>query len=577
MCRRRVLGSKTSRVSEPDGPSLAMHEPMRSREHDATEHTAGETSMRASRGLLAALVLVGSLVAGVARAAPDAGLPPASMPVDRASPRAALGTFLTLGDRGDFASAAHVLDVRALDRDARPDRAQALAESLHDTLRRRGVLSTNAAATLVGTRTTIEVVPLARGELPIVLSRERLADGTSVWVFSRETVASIPLLAAQERPGPRSWSRELTPPAIRYASLAGLAGWQWVGLAVALLGALVVLVCARGLARRVVRRALPAGKLTEDRRDEEARVLSGRLAVLAAVAVALGLLDGIVTSGPAQWWLDRLGTVALVLAVGALVARVADAFLARIEAATLAESGWRARGVRTKILVFRRIAHVVGGTALAAAALVQFEPVRELGVSLLASAGLAGVVLGFAAQKTLGNLVAGLQLSLSQPLRIGDQVTIEGEFGTVEEITLSYVVVRIWDERRLVVPTSRLLEQPFRNHTRVGTEQVGEVRVKCDFETDVHALRAGLEHVVREHPLFDGRTFAVQVVDADERAMTLRVLVSARSPSELFDLRCDVRERTILMLRDTERSLPRTRFSPARLEEALVPDPRSAS
>jgi hypothetical protein len=106
---------------------------------------------------------------------------------------------------------------------------------------------------------------------------------------------------------------------------------------------------------------------------------------------------------------------------------------------------------------------------------------------------------------------------------------------------------------------------------------VGEVRVKCDFETDVHALRAGLEHVVREHPLFDGRTFAVQVVDADERAMTLRVLVSARSPSELFDLRCDVRERTILMLRDTERSLPRTRFSPARLEEALVPDPRSAS
>jgi hypothetical protein len=343
VCRRRVLGSKTSRVSEPDGPSLAMHEPMRSREHDATEHTAGETSMRASRGLLAALVLVGSLVAGVARAAPDAGLPPASMPVDsRLAARGARDLPHARRSRGTSPRAAHVLDVRALDRDARPDRAQALAESLHDTLRRRGVLSTNAAATLVGTRTTIEVVPLARGELPIVLSRERLADGTSVWVFSRETVASIPLLAAQERPGPRSWSRELTPPAIRYASLAGLAGWQWVGLAVALLGALVVLVCARGLARRVVRRALPAGKLTEDRRDEEARVLSGRLAVLAAVAVALGLLDGIVTSGPAQWWLDRLGTVALVLAVGALVARVADAFLARIEAATLAESGWRA-------------------------------------------------------------------------------------------------------------------------------------------------------------------------------------------------------------------------------------------
>jgi hypothetical protein len=365
---------------------------------------------RLRRALLPALVLLGSLVAGVAHAAPDAGLPPPSGPVDRASPRAALGTFLSLGDRGDFATAAHVLDVRALDRDARPERARVLAESLHDTLRRRGVLPTNAASTLAGTRTTIEVVPLSRGELPIVLSRERLADGTSVWVFSRETVAAIPLLSAVERPGPRSWARELTPPAIRYASLAGLAGWQWVGLSVALLGALIAFGCVRALSARVVRRGLPAGKLTDEGRDEEARLLASRLALAASVTVALALLDGIVTSGPAEWWLDRLGAVALVLAIGALVARVADAFLARIEARTLAESGWRSRGVRTKILVFRRIAHVVGGTALAAAALVQFEPVRELGVSLLASAGLAGVVLGFAAQKTLGNLVAGLQI-----------------------------------------------------------------------------------------------------------------------------------------------------------------------
>src|SRR5690606_17041989 len=155
------------------------------------------------------------------------------------------------------------------------------------------------------------------------------------------------------------------------------------------------------------------------------------------------------------------------------------------------------------------------------------DAVRQLGVSLLASAGVAGIVLGIAAQRTLGSAIAGIQLSFTQPLRVGDQVLVEQEFGTVEEINLSYVVVRLWDHRRLIMPMQRLLEEPFENWTRLGTDLIGTVLVPIDFGTPIARIRAEIERFVVQHPLFDGATFRVQVVDLSERTATLRVLVSA--------------------------------------------------
>jgi len=226
------------------------------------------------------------------------------------------------------------------------------------------------------------------------------------------------------------------------------------------------------------------------------------------------------------------------------------------------DRGWRARGVRTRALILRRVLHVVGITILVAVVLLQIDSVRELGVSLLASAGVLGIVIGLAAQRPIANLLAGLQLSFTQPLRVGDEVVIESQFGTVDEIHLSYVVLQLWDRRRLIVPMGKLLESPFENWTRLSSDLVGAVEVHVDFETPFDRVRREVEAHVREHPFFDGATLVVQVVDATDRTAKLRVLVSASDSSRLFDLRCAVREFLLSSLQRLEggRYLPRVRI-----------------
>jgi small-conductance mechanosensitive channel len=193
---------------------------------------------------------------------------------------------------------------------------------------------------------------------------------------------------------------------------------------------------------------------------------------------------------------------------------------------------------------------------------MQFEAMRSLGVSLLASAGVAGLVLGLAAQRTLGSVFAGIQLSITQPIRIGDEVVIEGEFGTIEEITLTYVVLRVWDERRLIVPMNRFFEQPFQNWTKVGSELHGTVMLYADYGFPVDLLRAELERLLTGNPRWDGRTQKVHVTDAKEKTLEVRVLVSAANAGKLFDLRAELREKLVTWLTALEggRYLPKTRI-----------------
>lgn len=492
----------------------------------------------------------------------NAGLPsPEATPL-RSTPREALSSFLELGDRGDFTSAAHLLDVRGIEPHEREELAPELAWQLHDVLRIRGVVGTDAPATTNDRRLTLTVISLPDADIPIVLSRERFTNGERGWAFSRDTVDAIPRLHARRTTSFRNWMQTLSPASIRYSSLLGLLGWQWGALITAFALAILAFFVARTVAQALVQRFTGRSTISATRASQDKKrtsITAARFALFVATLAFVIVSDIVVTTGVLAWWLHRVGTVALILAFGVFVARIFDVWLSRLEARAAAESGWRGRGARTKIVVFQRVAHIVWGTLLTAWALVQFEPVREIGVSLLASAGVAGVVIGFAAQRTLGNLIAGLQLSLTQPLRIGDIVTIEDEFGTIEEITLSYVVVRIWDERRLVVPTSRLLEQPFRNHSRVHTEQLGAVFLHADFGADVKALREAILAAVKEHELFDGRTSSVLVTDTDARSITLRVVVSARNPMDLFTLRCAIRERGIEILREHQASLPRVR------------------
>lgn len=214
------------------------------------------------------------------------------------------------------------------------------------------------------------------------------------------------------------------------------------------------------------------------------------------------------------------------------------------------EDNLKARKIHTQIRVIRRILVAVLMVVGISALLLSFEPVRQIGATLLASAGILGLIVGFAAQKTLGLVVAGLQVALAQPIRIDDVVVLEGEWGRIEEIGLTYVVVRIWDLRRLVVPVTYFIERPFQNWTRVSADILGSVTLHVDYHFPVPALRDRLRQILEESPLWDHNVCVLQVTEAGATTMELRALMSARNSGTLWDLRCEVREALIAFVRD---------------------------
>lgn len=215
------------------------------------------------------------------------------------------------------------------------------------------------------------------------------------------------------------------------------------------------------------------------------------------------------------------------------------------------------------------------------AGLMTFPDVRQIGASLIASAGLAGLVLGFAAKPVLGNIIAGLQIAMTQPIRIDDVLIVEGEWGRVEEITGAYVVVKIWDERRMVVPLQWFIEHPFQNWTRKSAHIIGTVFLWADYRMPVEPLRRELEGICRAAPEWDGTVCLLQVTEGGEHAMQLRALVSSQDSGLNWDLRCRVREGLIAFLqRDYPDALPRLRAemveSAASHQETGAADGKSA-
>jgi hypothetical protein len=189
-----------------------------------------------------------------------------------------------------------------------------------------------------------------------------------------------------------------------------------------------------------------------------------------------------------------------------------------------------------------------------------FEPVRQLGTSILASAGIAGIIIGFAAQRSIATLLAGLQIAVTQPIRLDDVVIVENEWGRIEDITLTYVTVRIWDERRLVVPIAYFIEQPFQNWTRTSADILGTVFLHVDYRAPLAAIRAELDRVLAESACWDGKVKVLQVTDAREHTLELRALASAADASLAWDLRCEIRERLITFLQTHHPDcLPRVR------------------
>lgn len=219
-----------------------------------------------------------------------------------------------------------------------------------------------------------------------------------------------------------------------------------------------------------------------------------------------------------------------------------------------------ARGIYTQVTVLRRVAHVVIAVFTLASMLMVFESVRQFGASILASAGIAGIVVGLAAQRSIGALLAGFQVALTQPIRVDDVVIVENEWGRVEEITLTYVVVRIWDLRRLVVPVTYFLEKPFQNWTRASADLLAPVFLYTDYTVPVDALRAELTRILERSAKWDRKVNVLQVTDSKERALEVRALASAADAGAAWDLRCEVREGLVHFLQQHHPdSLPRVR------------------
>jgi len=219
-----------------------------------------------------------------------------------------------------------------------------------------------------------------------------------------------------------------------------------------------------------------------------------------------------------------------------------------------------ARRIRTQAHLLQRIAVTIVIIIAAALILMKFPSIAHLGTSLLASAGLAGLAAGIAARPMLSNLIAGIQLALTEPIRIDDAVIVEGEFGNVEEITTTYVVVRIWDKRRMVLPLTYFIEHPFQNWTLSSSDLLGTVRLHVDYNVPVNEIRQELERIVEATPLWDRRVWNLQVTEATERSVELSAMVSAANAGQLGDLRVHVRERLLAFLQARyPQSLPRVR------------------
>jgi small-conductance mechanosensitive channel len=250
----------------------------------------------------------------------------------------------------------------------------------------------------------------------------------------------------------------------------------------------------------------------------------------------------------------RLLGLAMIASTTWLALQVAYAAtdVALVRLAEAADRPYRhSRRIRTQIMLLRRVATVMAVIIALGVMLFTFPRVRALGAGLLASAGVIGVIAGVAAQSTLGNLFAGLQLAFNSALRVDDVVVAEGEWGTVEELTLTYVVIRIWDERRLILPVSYFTENPFENWTRYGGEVLGTVLLRVDWSVPTERLRSELHERLSDERLWDGRVAELQVTDVLTNGIVeVRAVVSAGNASDLWDLRCAVREHFVSYIRE---------------------------
>jgi small-conductance mechanosensitive channel len=491
------------------------------------------------------------------------GAPPPT--VDRQTPLATVQGFQEASHLGDYKRAAHYLDLDFIPRAEQAERGALLARRLKFILDRKlpvdlSTLSKAPEGDPADARfDVLGTLPLNGTAVPIRVQRVVGSDdGALVWVFSESTVKQVDALFDEYGPP----LAQALPP-LFFEPVLGLAPWQWLGLLAVLGGGLVLAVLLERVTLRFARQVAKWTRMTWDDSLVEAGRGPLRLPYYAALVALGAFFLRLPPQGQVQQMIKLLCTSLVIVAVAWFILRflrVTAVYVHQKVSSTTQDSA-RLRSVGTQLAVLRRVLEVTTYVVSAALLLMQFEVVRNVGVSLLASAGIAGLVIGFAAQKSISTLLAGIQLSVTQPIRLGDTVVVENEFGTVEEITLTYVVIRVWDERRLVIPITQFLDRPFQNWSRAGASLLGQILLQVDYSADIDALRAELKRILENEgrELWDGRVQNMVVLDVLDKTLSVRALVSATEAGRLFDLRCLVRERLIIFLRGRSEWLPTVR------------------
>lgn len=287
------------------------------------------------------------------------------------------------------------------------------------------------------------------------------------------------------------------------------------------------------------------------------------IALLLAIGIQAWLIKGeVITNESYVAYLQQLRSIILIFSftwfviVGVRITK--RIFLRKFDVTT--KNNLRARKFYTQFNIIERIVIFIVVLTALGIALLTFDGIQEIGVSILTSAGIAGIILGLSAQKVFGAIFAGIQIAIAQPIRIDDVVIVEGEWGRVEEIKLTYVVVNIWDKRRLVLPTTYFIEKPFQNWTRNSSDILGTVFIYTDYNLPVDALRQELTRLLKTTDLWDGKVNVIQVTKLTEKTMQLRALVSARDSPTAWDLRVYIREKLVEFIKQNyPESLPTSR------------------
>ncbi len=343
-------------------------------------------------------------------------------------------------------------------------------------------------------------------------------------------------------------------------NIADLAGGSWfvsvAALVVAILGALLVHSVAYYFAGKFTSRTQTK---VDDSVVQNSRGPARLLLLLVAISIAMSFVH--VPKEMSGGIFRALG-IGFIIGIAwlfiAFTNVLSDIISARYDIHV--KDNLSARRVQTQVHLLRRIVIAIVVVVALSAVLMTIPEIRGIGAGLFASAGIAGLVIGMAARPTLANLIAGVQLALTEPIRIDDVVIVEGEWGRIEEIRPTYVVVRIWDLRRLIVPLSYFMEQPFQNWTRQSADLLGTVFVYTDYTVPVEAVRQELHAILKSTKRWDGKAWGLQVTDSNDRVVELRALMSAQDSGTAWDLRCEVRERLINFLqREYPGALPRAR------------------